>query len=893
MTIPSDSMKQFLSMQLDQLVASGMTYDNAVSRLLESATPDMRNSLGELLSERHGAADEWAERIRVTGGAGTTAAGPRRYNWYSPPAGGGLRWGRLAERMRGSGLAAAVESIDKSTNSIMKELAEPYSDARRRGIVIGNVQSGKTANYAALAAKALDARYKFVLVLSGIHNNLRTQTQERLNRDLGVEDHSDEWFQLTTPQHDLLPAELKNARANIRNLSDDVKMIAVMKKNSSRLSYLLEYLDRIDEQTMRKTPVLIIDDESDQATPDSSRNAEDDPTVINRKMREVWARVKNGTYVGYTATPFANVFMDPSDHGEGSLESLYPRDFIHVMPTPRNYFGAERLFGIRDGSIDGDHDEGLDVVRHIPRTEIPSLAPSARTEADSFVPTVTPSLQEAIGWFVVASAIRRMRGQKSKHSSMLIHTTHRVRPHQAMRDAIQAYLAPLKEAAREGNVEAFRDVFNREEGRVAYLYTGDVPAPTWPKVKDEIINVLRVLEIVVDNGEEDLQDRLVYSDEHPRTAIVIGGGTLSRGLTLEGLFVSFFTRTSNAYDTLLQMGRWFGYRPGYEDLQRIWLAEGLESDYQFLALVESRMREEIRRMTSDGLTPGDIGVRILNHPGRLEITAATKMKAAVDVAYSFQGYRTQTTMFDFGRPEIQESNLDAALSLLEQIRENEVTDTVGRSRLFVDVSFPKIRAFFESFSIHEQHDETHRLALEWVAKNLPDTPWRVVLASGGRDEVFVREGFAVKAVNRAPLGTVEDQAINIRALMSGKDRIADLVAAGAPSSLDVSSDADQVALRLRPTGEGGAGGEGLLVLYPISYESTAPASRGPKSTRMDMRSVLAMLDQDPLPDSDRPLIGYGLVLPSDVEGLIDRDGHYKAVVVPRTEEGSDHVDGDS
>lgn len=298
-------------------------------------------------------------------------------------------------------------------------------------------------------------------------------------------------------------------------------------------------------------------------------------------------------------------------------------------------------------------------------------------------------------------------------------------------------------------------------------------------------------------------------------------------------------------------------------------------------------------MTSDGLTPGDIGVRILNHPGRLEITAATKMKAAVDVAYSFQGYRTQTTMFDFGRPEIQESNLDAALSLLEQIRENEVTDTVGRSRLFVDVSFPKIRAFFESFSIHEQHDETHRLALEWVAKNLPDTPWRVVLASGGRDEVFVREGFAVKAVNRAPLGTVEDQAINIRALMSGKDRIADLVAAGAPSSLDVSSDADQVALRLRPTGEGGAGGEGLLVLYPISYESTAPASRGPKSTRMDMRSVLAMLDQDPLPDSDRPLIGYGLVLPSDVEGLIDRDGHYKAVVVPRTEEGSDHVDGDS
>lgn len=871
-------LKGFLGRQLDGLVDGGKTYEEAVRHLLEYTDSGMRAALIQLLEERQGRAAGWAKRIRVTDGDSATAVAGDSAAWYLPPADGGLRWGRLRAKMLESGLAGAVEAIDTSTDAIVKELAEPFSHSRRRGIVIGNVQSGKTANYAAVAAKALDAGYRFVLVLSGIHNNLRDQTQRRLNRDLCVDDHPAEWYQLTTVLSDLNPSERKNAAASVSSLTKHRKMIAVMKKNSSRLDHLIAYLDNLDDAALARTPILIIDDESDQATPDSSRGTEDDPTVINRKMRQVWSRVRNGSYVGYTATPFANVFMDPEDDASSGLESLYPRDFIHVMPTPSNYFGAERLFGIRDGGIDAEATVGADVVRRIPREEVPLLAPAGRADADEFVPTVTDSLQDAVRWFIVASAIRRMRGQKSKHSTMLIHTTHRVKPHQATRDVIQEFLEPLKDRAQEGDVEELHEIFKREEARAAHLYTGDAPAPTWPAIREQIVNVLRVLEVIVDNGDEAAADRIVYTDDQPRTAIVIGGGTLSRGLTLEGLFVSFFTRTSNAYDTLLQMGRWFGYRPGYEDLQRIWLAEGLETDYQFLAQVEAEMREEIRRMSSEGLTPGQIGVRIRQHPGRLEITSATKMKHAQQVECTFQGYRTQTTMFDFSDPAVQDSNVQTALELLADIAEHEVVRETSGSRLYTDVGFSRVKAFFDGFAMHKRHEETHREALNWAEAKLPEVPWRVVLASGGREEVFTRQGFAVKAVNRAPINELDGASLNIRALMSGSDRIADLLLAGVPEASEAKRDMDRMLLRHRAASEGGANGEGLLVLYPISRSSQAQKSSTRESHRVDMAAMLGQLLDGPV-NTDLPLIGYGMVLPSDAAGELDGDGDFRSVVI--------------
>lgn len=872
-------LKELLKTQIINRMHQGCTMKDAVSQLLVFADADMRRSLGEIMEEHDAATRDWVQRFVIQGDDESTVVPKHQRTWYLEPQGGGLRWTRLRERMESGNMASAVESVDTSTKAIVSQLAEPFSDERRLGLVIGNVQSGKTANYAALCAKALDVGYQAIFILSGIHNNLRAQTQKRLNRDLGVDVYGDEWFQLTTVQHDIQPADVKNARANISSLNDKTKLIAVLKKNTKRLDHLLAFLELVEVQALKRTPILIIDDEADQATPDSSSKPEDDPTRINEKMRKIWGHVQNGTYVGYTATPFANVFMNPEDGSDGSLESLYPRDFIHVMPTSSEYFGAERLFGIRAGSIDADDAEGLDIVRSIPSDEVPLLSPSGRDDAESFVPVVTKSLGDAVRWFIVATAIRRLRGQKDQHSSMLIHTTHRVSPHFAMRDQLLAFLEPIKERARtDEDVSEFKEIFMREEDRVAELYKGDGPAPTWPALKEEIVNVLRVLKITVDNGEEPVEDRLSYSDDSPSTVIVIGGGTLSRGLTLEGLFVSYFTRTSNAYDTLLQMGRWFGYRPGYEDLQRIWLADGLETDYQFLAQVEAEMRAEIARIASEGKTPGEVGVRIRQHPGRLQITAAGKMKHADQVEFTFQGYRTQTTMFDFSEPSVQEKNLRAALDLLGEVSSSEAPTSGTGARVYMDVDYSVIRKFFDEFQMHEKHETTHRRAIEWVGRKLPNVPWRVVLASGSRDQVFAEQGFTVSSVNRAPRRHPEEKSVNIRALMSGADRIADLVATGIQGAQDSGSEEDHLRLRRTPVEEGGAGGQGLLILYPISRDSESKR-KSPDSQRADMRDVLKAIDPSLAESGDDPIIGYGMVLPFDMEGAIGLDGDFAAVSI--------------
>lgn len=860
---------------IDKHMQGGMTLDTAAALVRDDLPPEHQALVDEIVQKRKQEADDWND-LFVNDPTTVIDSDRGRIPWYVPPPDGGRRWTRLKAQMSGTGLAGALDSIHSSTDSIVKELAQPFSNERRKGLVVGNVQSGKTANYAALAAKALDTGYSFVIVLSGIHNNLRRQTQERLNRDLGVDAHEAEWHRLTGPGYDIDPGAKENAASTASNLGENYKMLAVMKKNVSRLEYLLNYLSRIDERTLRKAPILIIDDESDQATPDSSNDKDADPTTINRLMRQVWNRVINGTYVGYTATPFANVFMNPDDDDSSGLADLYPSDFIHVMPTPDNYFGAEKLFGIREGSIDAEESEGLDVIRRVPKDELPQLAPSGRADVDSFTPAVTSSLDDAIRWFIVASAIRRLRGQHRKHSSMLIHTTHRTRPHGAMRDVINGFLAPLKEDGRNGEVETFRSIFSREEGRVAQLYTGDGPAPTWPAVSAEIPNVLRSLKVVVDNGDEDESDRLRYSDDAPQTVIVIGGGTLARGLTLEGLFVSFFTRTSNTYDTLLQMGRWFGYRPGYEDLQRIWLTEGLDTDYQFLAQVEAELRAEIRRMTLERLRPRDVGVRVRRHPGRLQVTSPGKMKYTDKVEVSFDGYRTQTTLFDFAEPEVHDRNLAAAVALLQQAQ-TEAPDSQVGPRLFRDVPFATIKEFFDQYSPHLEHAEIHTKAIEWVEKNVPEMPWRVALANGEAAPVFEELGLSIKAVNRAPLKDPDGTSVNIRALMSGHDRVLDLILEGKTTASETPSDSQQKAQRQLPESQGGAGGQGLLILYPISRTSTARTKNGSTGTRADMEAVLKKINPDlagPDFDSSQPIIGYGLVNPSD---LVRKRGTYVAV----------------
>jgi hypothetical protein len=793
----------------------------------------------------------------------------RELGWYSGAPEGGV-WSKLRSRMLAGGLSDAVESIDRSTEEIVASLAEPRVDEDNRlGLVIGNVQSGKTANYSAVIAKALDSGYKFVLVLSGVHNNLRRQTQVRLDNDLGVFEDRQAWYRLTDSEGDFGDAHIGNASSIVANHG---QILAVVKKNSHRLKKVLDFLRSLDPATKRDTPFLIIDDESDQATPDASAKIGDEPTAINLLMRQIWAEVRNGTYVGYTATPFANVFMDPNVP-EGALPELYPRDFIHVMPTPANYFGAERIFGLHDVADEERDAEIPDVIRPITRDEVRELVPSGKA-VDGFQPKITKSLGEAIRWFIVACAVRRIRGQQKKHSTMLIHTTPRTEPHFATRDAVEEYLEPLRKASLNGDVDRFKDVFEAEINRAASLYDGDGLAPTWPRISDEIPNVLRYLRTVVDNGREEDSERLSYSHE-PQTVIVIGGSTLSRGLTLEGLFVSYFTRTSNTYDTLLQMGRWFGYRGGYEDLQRIWVSPRLDEDYRFLATVESDLRSEIARMTQAGMTPAEIGVRVRLHPGRLQVTSSAKQKHALEAEADFEGYRLQTTEFDFSSPERSLKNAQSAEDLLQRLRSFRSSSV---PTLFEDVPIEDLETFFSEFEVHEKNQAVFSNAIKWSSEMLPGKRWNVVVPSEGKggDELNVA-GVKVGSIRRSPINKKTDElreseSINIRALMSAKDVILDLrLQDKLPGNATLAQLNNAAQYNWRKDRDGGDG-RGLLILYPISRSSASTSK-----DRMPMRSALEAIDPSLVQEGLPPIVGMAVVAPFDSRNELETKGSTIAV----------------
>lgn len=792
----------------------------------------------------------------------------RAIGWYAGiPTEDGV-WGQLKKRMRDSGLEKAVRSVDNSSSEIVASLAEPLVDGDKRlGLVIGNVQSGKTANYSAVIAKALDCRYRMVIVLAGVHNNLRKQTQQRLDRDLGVLEKSSEWYPLTGDEADFGTAFIKIASAIGRS---GEKVLAVVKKNSNRLRNLLEFIRSMDEETKRRLPILIVDDESDQATPDSSPNKEDEPTAINTLMREVWAEVRNGTYVGYTATPFANIFMDPNSHLRTDLQELYPKDFIHVMPTQSEYFGAEKIFGLNEAA--DERNNNPDVVREIPQAEVKQLVPKGKG-ADLSSVVLTKTLSDAVKWFVVATAVRRIRGQAGKHSTMLIHTTHRTEPHFAMRDAVEEFLAPLRQDALVDKVSVFLDVFKNEMNRAGHLYRGDGPPATWKNVSREIPGVLHSLRVAVDNGRADDFERLAYSDEQPQTVIVIGGGTLSRGLTLEGLFVSFFCRTSNTYDTLLQMGRWFGYRNGYEDLQRIWLSPGLDLDYRFLATVEADLRSEIELMTRLGQKPAEIGVRVRQHPGRLQITNPAKMKHTDKVAVDFEGARMQTTLLDVSETVIG-SNARSVERLLLKIKRRQFNQ---EKQLYKDVPIEDLQDFIDEFTTHERYREPFEDAFGWAERKLPAKLWNVVVPTGsGRDALVVGET-KLQSIQRAPIQVTEEgveaKQIDIRALMSGEDIVADVRAEGRLQSIRKALGKDDNArlsnkeqFSVRKSKEG-ADGRGLLILYPVSRYSR-PVSTS-NDERIPMEDALNKIDPALVREGLPPLIGVAVIAPYDTENDLD------------------------
>lgn len=782
----------------------------------------------------------------------------RMSGWYTGPEDGDEIWPRLRAKLEAGSLRDVVEEVDQASTKVVAHLADPHiRNLKKRGLVVGYVQSGKTANYTAVMAKAADAGYRLFIVLSGLHNNLRKQTQVRLTTDLV--DH--DWAPLTSDV-----ADFGNVVNGAAFLSRGVMSIAVVKKNPSRLRSLRNWLRDIPESIRRRVPILLLDDEADQATPNSAA-AIDQLTRINKLVRQIWAEIPTGTYVGYTATPFANIFMDPNDE-----EELYPADFIIDLLRPDAYFGAERVFG-REPLDDADEpDPGLDMVREVPDEDAEVLRPPSREARADFDPDLPESLIDAVTWFIVATAIRRSRGQRTAHSSMLVHTTHYVQPHFAMKEGLNELLDELRSSWGHGKHSDFQASYEAEGTRAAEVAT--LPMPSWSEVERELGEVLRDIRVVVDNGSS--RDRLDYNrveDNVPiaETVIAVGGGTLSRGLTLEGLVVSYFTRTSNTYDTLLQMGRWFGYRPGYEDLPRIWMQPSLAAEFKFLSLVEEEIRQDMYHMERMKVTPKEMGVRVRAHPGRLAIVARNKMHHADIVRVSFSGKRLQTFIFDETDPGIISANRKAVVDFLTTCRRAapEVKAQDAPRWSFADVPTNLVISFLNSYRFHpDQEGMRADHMIGWIQRAAPTSPWNVVVIGSDKvhkhpdgsrvqlGEVDLGLSKLVPAVNRAPLISPPRGTANIKALLSHKDWFADLDPDYVRTLGDLAKDPQDVRRKM-------CDGRGLLIVYPISKDSIpmgAAAQNG--NSRRDMQA----------PDH---LFGIGLVFPElERDGLAEEGTYY-------------------
>lgn len=792
----------------------------------------------------------------------TVAAEARMSGWYTGPEAGDEFWPRLRSKLESSAMRDVVDEIDRASTKVVANLADPHiRNLSKRGLVIGYVQSGKTANYTAVMAKAADAGYRLFIVLAGMHNNLRRQTQVRLSRDLV--DH--DWAALTTDD-----ADFGNVLNGAAMLNRGVHAIAVVKKNQARLRSLRDWLQDIPRSIRERVPVLILDDEADQATPNSA-TAADQQTRINQLIREIWAEVPTGTYLGYTATPFANIFMDPHDE-----EELYPSDFIIDLPRPKDYFGAERVFG-REPLDDADNPEpGLDMVRDVPDDDASGVRPpSGKDRRAEFDPDLPQSLIDAVVWFLVATAIRRARGQLHDHSSMLVHTTHFVSPHFAMKARLRSLLNDLRDAEARGDLEHFRRSFDDEAGRASAVAT--LRIPDWDEVAKQLGRVLNDTRVVVDNGYS--LDRLDYGrvDEEtgtpiPETVIAVGGGTLSRGLTLEGLIVSYFTRTSNTYDTLLQMGRWFGYRPGYEDLPRIWMQNSLAEEFRFLALVEDEIRKDMHHMERMGKTPRELGVRVRAHPGRLAIVAKNKMRHADVVRVSYSGQRLQTFILEETDAAIIESNQEAARGLIRNCLAKGPAHRSGEAArwLFKDIDTDAIISLLTSYRFHDdQVNMRSDHMIGWLQRSAARSLWNVAVV--GSDHQYYRPDrtpidlgsvdlgleSVIPAVNRAPLWNSPIGTANIKALLSHYDWFLDLDRE-AIGRLDEQARRDPRGVRQELADQ-----HGLLILYPVSKSSTPLNAAAIKSgSRRDMHA----------PDH---LVGLGLIFPElDREGVAEQGTYY-------------------
>ena len=754
-------------------------------------------------------------------------------------------WQRYSEYMETRIPWKALDALDLATDEVLSQLEDPTREGAwdRRGMVVGHVQSGKTGNYTGLICKAADAGYKIIIVLAGLHNNLRSQTQIRLDEGfLGFATIADA-DELPAVGVGLIDKDLSvrpNAATNRSDKGDFNTVIAsrmnvspeqrpwlfVVKKNKTVLELLLHWIrnrvaNHVDPETSRKLvtnlPLLVIDDESDHGSVDTGEDIVDEfgapdlehePKTINRLIRSILHHFSRKAYVGYTATPFANIFIHDRGETKEHGSDLFPSAFITSLAAPSNYVGPGRVFGSASSTP-----EDLPMVHPLSEDEYQTwMAPRhkngyrPRWQGENRVPD---SLAEAIRSFIYACSVRKLRGQGSKHSSMLIHVTRFTSVQNLVVTQVTDYVQDLKGRYTRGielaDLEAlmqkeYEDTFlPGMQGIRSALVKGEVLEDfSWAQIRDVLPNVLSDIRVREINGSA--KEALDYAENEGTglKVIAIGGDKLARGLTLEGLCTSYFLRTARMYDTLMQMGRWFGYRDGYLDVCRLYTSEEMVEWFGHIADAAEELRQEFDNMVAAGATPKQFGLRVKSH-SVLTVTSRAKMRNARAMQLTYSGDLLQTIVFPNRKEDISANYraTDRFIAELGQSKDLNLQSFVPdgqkwNGHLWRDVTALSVISFLRAYKTHQA---SFRIMSPLIADFIEEmnkggelTSWTVALIGKENDPddaLRTVGGCSVTMLKRQRTTEHKDR-YSIKTLISPRDQAIDLTEAEWKAALELS-----------------------------------------------------------------------------------------------------------
>ena len=761
----------------------------------------------------------------------------------------------------------AVSALDKTTDIMMRNIEDPNREGAwdSRGLIVGSVQSGKTSNFIGFLNKAIDAGYKKIIILSGLNKNLRQQTQLRVDEGLlnydtafmknGVRDLKGPLARKRMmlnlkPIHSATNSKINGdfkfkAAEHFMNIHTDEPTVFVVKKNKSILESVIKYFLNapsvsgvsVDPKPFRikghhgdynsfikDRPILVIDDEVDNGSVDTGEQKLDekgefdpeyDPKTINSRIRQILNIFEKKVYIGYTATPFANIFIHHEKKTKEEGLDLFPKDYIIDLPIPSNHSGLEKIFNIE--KVDGDvvedreiednhffnivkdnslyHDDPDCAEGWMPPRHNRYHIPKYEYQKEDEVP-IPPSLREAIMSFILTSACRNYRGYVEDGKSMLIHVSKFQDVQHIVFKQVSDFMDTLRARMQAGHylhdetISKFEEIWHKN----FYIHKDktEEKMPTWQDLLDHkyslkfIVNeVCRNIKVLNGKSDDTLDyDNFVNENDFGLHTIIIGGDKLSRGITLEGLSISYFLRSAKMpmYDTLMQMGRWFGYRMGYEDLCRLYTTDNVIKWFFHISVATEEMRNSFRIMAQQGATPLEFGLKVRTNPN-LIITSKTKMRSARKERTSFSRGVEEIITFEKNN-EVIKSNFEAANKFLLNINKPTISGEFDNglqkwknSYIWKNVDPKNVITFLKNYKKFE--DSRSLGCKEYVdyIKNLNSfeelTNWTICLHGSGSSkmsEIFA-EKYKVELLLRTPSNQKNDSKISLKVITQPRDEL--------------------------------------------------------------------------------------------------------------------------